>query len=216
MEPTDIGNLILEYAHLTDQEIEGYVEKTLDEHSHEMVEKHLRLCSHCSKEVEILRGAFQETSLVDDPNQLDAAVRQDVVRILDRISPPYSKVWLGEKSFALVPVEERPGLLRIMGNLVLAEFEDAIDKDREAPGSYSLRTEGGRLSPIVIPLRYFKEMKDIDVEELKLVAKAEPGPLEETSHQHLELEPIFVCHLPDRIIEVLSDESSTILFLRLK
>lgn len=215
MESTDIGDLILQYAHLTDQEIEGYVDKTLDTHSLETVEKHLRSCSHCSKEVEILREALKDTSLVGDPDQSDDLVRQQAVRILDRISPDYDKVWLGERSFPLEPLAERPGLLRIGGDLVLAEFEDAVDNDREVPGSYALRTEGRGLNPITVPLRDFKDMRDIDVEELKLVAKAESGSSQEASHQHLELELVFVCHLPDRTFEIYGDKLTTILFLRL-
>jgi hypothetical protein len=79
-----VGNLIREYAHLTDDEIQGYVENTLDSHSLEWVEKHLRLCVHCTKEVEILRDVLDDTS-PDDLNMSEDEVRREAVRILDRI-----------------------------------------------------------------------------------------------------------------------------------
>jgi hypothetical protein len=215
MELTWIEDLIRQYAHLTDEEIEGYVVGSLDAHSSGMVEKHLRSCIHCRREVEILKESLQDTDVFDDPNMSEDLVRQEVIRILDRIRPSYKQMWIADRSFPLEPSKEHPGLLRINGQLVLAGFEDAIDKDREAPGNCTLRIEGIGLNPIVVPMRDFKDVSDTDFEELKLAAKTEQAESQATSDQPIELQPVFICHLHDKRLEVLSDESSTTLFLRL-
>lgn len=214
MEFTNIEALIRQYAHLTDEEIEGYVEGSLNRDSLEEVEKHLRSCVHCRNEIEILREGLEEANRSSVQAMSDDLMRQDVIRILDRISPSYNQIWIGHRSFPLEPSEEHPGLLRIKGQLVLAGFEDAIDEDKEAPGNCTLRIEGGGLNPIIVPMKDFRDVND-DVEELKLAAKAEQAAPSASLDQHLQLEPVLVCHLLNRKLEVLSDESSTTLFLRL-
>ena len=209
---TDVGNLIRRYAHLTDQEIEGYVENTLDPNSFEMAEWHLRHCAYCRKEVEILGEAFKDEYLIDDLNLSVDLARQEAIRILDRVRSNYSQLWFREKPFTLERSEDYPGLLKIREDLVLAEFEDAIDEDREAPGSCTLRMEGAGLNPIIVPMRDFKDVNDIYFEEVKLVAGTRR---EETqADRPLVLEPVFICHLPDKTLDVFSHRKSTVLFLR--
>lgn len=215
MASTDIGNLIRRYAHLTDEEIEAYVDKTLDLKSLEMVERHLRHCSYCRKEVEILREAFSEPDLDDDPNLSDDLARQKVIRILDKIRPQYTRIWLGDKSFPLEPSEEHPGFFGIGGDLVLAELEDAIEKDRETQGGFALKMEGGGLDPILAFLKDLRDVNDIDLEEFRLLAGTKRTESHTPQEKQVELEPVFICNLSDVTLEVFSQEPSTALFLRL-
>ena len=215
MEPNDIGNLIREYAHLTDDEIQGYVEKTLDGHWLEMVEKHLRVCAYCAKEVELLRDALEGTS-PDDLNMSDEEVSREAVRILDRIRLRLAKVSLGNKTFRPEPVPGYPDLLGLGPDLVLAEFEDAIDEDRQNPGSYTLSIEGEGMAPLCVPMRELKDMNDVDVEEMRLAASTRKAASQEIPEEPTEMDLVFVCQLPDRTLEVFSHKQSTALFLRLR
>jgi hypothetical protein len=215
MESSDIGNLIRQHAHLTDDEIQGYVEKTLDLHVLEMVEKHLRLCAYCTKEVELLREALDVRSPTDDLDMSEESVRSEAVRILGRIRLRLGKVHLGDRTFQIEPAPGYPELLGLGENLVLAEFEDAIDEDRKSPGAHTFRMEGEGFAPVVVPMRDFRDVNDIDVEEMKLVASTGKTESRETQEQTSELELVFICHLPDKTLEVFSHKRSTALFLRL-
>jgi hypothetical protein len=215
MESSDIGSLIREYAHLTDEEIEGYLEKTLDSHSLETVEKHLRSCAYCTKEVELLREALDVTSPADDLDMSEESVRSEAVRILDRIRLRLGKVHFGDRTFQIEPAPGYPELLGLGENLVLAEFEDAIDEDKQNPGAYTLSIEGEGLDPIHVPMRDLKDVNDIDVEEMRLVASTRKTASQATQNQPSELALVFICHLRNRTLEIFSHKRSTALFLRL-
>jgi hypothetical protein len=216
MDPNDIGNLIREYAHLTDEKIRGYLERTLDSDSLEWVEKHLRSCAYCTKEVQILREALDDAVTADHLDMSDDEVRREAVRILDRIRFRLGKVYFGDRTFGLEAVPGYPDLLGLGADLVLAEFEDAIDEDKRNTGAYTLSIEGQDLDPIHVPMRDFRDVNDIDVEEMKLVASTRKIASRETPEQPSELDLVFVCQLPGRTLEVLSHRQSTALFLRLR
>jgi hypothetical protein len=215
MESSDIGNLIREYAHLTDEEIQGYVEETLDAKVLEMVEKHLRVCAYCAKEVELLRDALGHISPADDLDMSDEAVRLEAVDILDRIRVRLGKILVDDRAFPLEPTAQYPELLEIGGNLVLAEFEDAIDEDRQSPGAHTVTLEREGFAPVVIPMRDFKDVNDMDLEEMKLAASTQKAEPEGIPGQPAELDLVFVCHLPTGTLEIFGHKRSTALFLRI-
>ncbi len=137
----------------------------------------------------------------------------------------YDKVWIGNKSFLLEPLETQPGVSRIKGCLALQDITTSICKERVKGGSRFFRLEAEDAPPINFPLAAFEDLRDGHAKGLdlrmqrQLHLRSSPkfqGMCEEQLNEGigLRLEAVLSCIAKDIEVKILCDDSATAMFLQ--
>ncbi|AFM26055.1 anti-sigma factor family protein [Desulfomonile tiedjei] len=155
-----IAGLIRHHLHLTDGEIEGYLEDSLDRDQREMVEEHLRRCPYCSSELAFVRDTLAEegpSSILEDI--LEAARRLIRFRPRQETFDPkttYTTLCIGARYYPLLALTATEGsvYLETVG-LVASKLLLARDRDRTDPGSQPVGIGIAGKRPIIASLSDF-------------------------------------------------------------
>ncbi|MBI5252234.1 MAG: hypothetical protein HY912_22295 [Desulfomonile tiedjei] len=142
--------LLKNHLHLTNDEIEAYIEGSLDRVEQELAAEHLSHCSSCAKEVDIIREAFIEDD-VFAMSQRDQAASRKVVHFGRPRKTGRLWFWLGDHRYPLEPTASQPGVMRILG-LSCGEFLEAQRAALSDPDSSPVSIEDSDPSPLLIPL----------------------------------------------------------------
>jgi len=174
-----ISQLISDYVHLSRDEIEGYLEGTLDTESLQTVEEHLSSCVYCSNEVELIAESqaeekAQEATASTRPGPerkgligrifgrwLSSDARPSVserpVPVRGERKGEYSRLWIGDKSFNLESMYG--GLFEVQG-LSALELTTAWDEDSKEPGTRPIAIQGTAKRPAMALLSTLAPERD--------------------------------------------------------
>ncbi len=237
-----IGMVLRESVHLSNEQIERYLEGSLDLESRKPIEDHLRDCCYCSAEFELMRETFQEgekQGILEDFQ----SVAKKVLRLLPTKRLAYTTFWLGYDSFSLVPAKDHAGLLEVQG-LSTSDILMARREDREDPGSKPVAIEADKMPPVVASLSDFEPVGDFgDLERvglpkpdegaslgsrafapvlagglfagagIALPGKVLPLPRNLKKKRKPKVEPILTYSAPNCFLEILRDKDSDSIFL---
>jgi len=204
----NIGRLIRDYVHLRKEEIEGFIEGSLDPESLRMVEEHLSSCVFCSNEMELIKEVFSQ----EDAPSPGAATRPPgkkegllgrLIRTMRRSEPKYPvlerlalgpvvpkvdyrRLWIGDMSWNL---KLKRGNLFEIENLSGRELSAAHDEDKGTPGRRPVGIEGPGTFSLVLLLSAFERKGDfVDFSE---------SPPEKSPEDAEEPFRFYVPSLPD-------------------
>lgn len=169
--PDQITNLLSAFVHLTPEEIEGYLTKSLDQNVKSMVEEHLESCPDCFREVRLIWENITEEAHDSGPShpaskgsvlrriwvKAIGAKTQDsqVVLPLPLHISRYAKLWIGQRYFKLEPVVGQHELLEAKG-LSVSRLLSARTQERKDPGTYPMAIEGPKKSHVLTSLTRFR------------------------------------------------------------
>lgn len=235
-----IGMVLRESVHLSNEKIERYLEGSLDSESRKTIEDHLRDCCYCSAELELIREAFQageKHGVIEDLH----TVQKKMLHLLPTTRLAYTTFWLGYDRYSLFQSKDHTGFTEVQG-LSTSDILLARREDREDPGSKPVAIEAHEMPPIVASLSDFQpvgDFQDLEKEDFPKSAEYEstvlrafapigflgagmalPGkvlPLQRKSKKKRKpkLEPILTYDAPNCFLEILSDNDSGSIFLRI-
>jgi hypothetical protein len=235
-----IGKVLRDSVHLTNEQMERYLEGSLDLESRKPIEDHLRDCCYCSAELELIREAFQEgesQGVIEDLR----SVAKKILRLLPTKRFDYTTFWLGYDRYSLVPAKDHAGFIEVQG-LSTSDILRARREDREDPGSKPVAIVSQELPPVVASLSDFQPLGDFqDLEKddfpesdeddsaaLRAFAPiglfgaglALPGsvisfPRKGKKKPKTKLEPILTYDAPSWRVEILREKDSGSIFLRI-
>jgi hypothetical protein len=136
------------------------------------------------------------------------------------------KLWIGNESYSMEPLECEPGVSRIKGKLSLQDITTAIHRDKTKGRNRSLRIEAKGAPPIEAPLAAFEDLRgdrgnacDLTIQTQSprhfQIASQDMGGETELEETNLRLEAVLASVANDTNVRILSDDSTTALFLHL-
>jgi len=196
-----IGIVLRESVHLDNEQIEHYLDGSLDLESRKTVDDHLRACCYCAAELELIREALQESESRSLLKGLQFAAKR-MVRALPSRELNYTRLWLGEEIYPLQRMKSPADVLEIQGlwetNLLRARRDD-----REDPGCRPVAIEADGIPPIVASLSDFEPLGSFQ----ELENSYSPGPTQEELGEIRAFAPITlpgseVPGLPEKILQL--------------
>lgn len=234
-----IGKILRDSVHLSNEQMEHYLEGSLDLESNKPVEDHLRGCCYCSAEIELLREAFQEKDKHGVIEELHSLAKK-MLRILPTKHLRYTTFWLGYDRYSLIQSRDHTGCIEVQG-LSVSDILLARREDREDPGSKPVAIEAHEAAPIVASLSDFRPVGDFQEWEKEILRKSAeygsgvlrafapiglgagialpekilPLPRKGKRERKSKLESILTHTAPHCFVEVLKDNESGSIFLRI-
>lgn len=146
----NLSTLLKNHLHLTNDEIEAYIEGRLDRADHELVAEHLCYCPSCAKELDIVRESFTEYDVFPMRHR-DRATPRKVVHIRQSREKGRQWFWLGDHRYPLERSSSNPNVMLVAG-LSCNEFLEAQRTEVSDPDGRPVAIEGLDPSPLLISL----------------------------------------------------------------
>jgi hypothetical protein len=154
----NIVAVLRDHLHLTQKEVEGYLNGSLDRDRVRLIEEHIRNCHHCSREVDLIREILSDP----EPGPTGLIDRLGVRKVLPlkrSRKTQFDRFWLGDSEYLLSPMVDHPEFLEVEG-LYIDGLLDLRREDRNDPGSVPVALEAQGKSPVVASLSAFEAAGD--------------------------------------------------------
>jgi hypothetical protein len=173
----NIVTVLRDHLHLSKEEVEGYLEGSVDSETARLIEEHLQRCHHCAREVDLIREIVSEPE-PEAEGLFDRLGIRKVVSLKHGRKKQYDRFWVGDGDYPLTPMKEYPDLLEVEG-LYLPELLKLRRGDRNDPGSVPVAVEAEERQPILGSLSDFEAAGDftdpVEDKQEKVAKVAEMG-----------------------------------------
>lgn len=142
--------LLRHLPHLSAQEFEAYVNKSVDGLSLHYIENHLKVCHVCKEDVDIVQQAIRdfESDRVFITSSHEKCPTTQRFHWADK-----STLWIDDETYQLKPVGDVPTRVLVEG-LTFNDLEKMVEEDIRVPGTHLVSIES-KGSEVIAPLSKF-------------------------------------------------------------